>query len=62
MAKAYCRDNYKLITNHGIQVHGGIAFNWDHDVHHYFKRSRRKNTAFGDAIYHREQIAEIYDH
>jgi hypothetical protein len=25
-------------------------------MHLYFKRSRSKNTAFGDAIYHREQI------
>jgi alkylation response protein AidB-like acyl-CoA dehydrogenase len=61
MAKAYCGENYKLITNHGIQVHGGIGFTWDHDMHLYFKRSRSNDTAFGDAIYHRELVAKCYD-
>ncbi len=56
VTKVYCGDNDKLITNHGIQVHGGIGFTWDHDMHLYFKRSCSNDTAFGDAIYHREQI------
>jgi alkylation response protein AidB-like acyl-CoA dehydrogenase len=61
MAKAYCGDIYKMVTNHGIQVHGGIGFTWDHDMHLYWKRSRANDTAFGDANYHREQIAKAYD-
>jgi alkylation response protein AidB-like acyl-CoA dehydrogenase len=61
MAKSYCGDAYKLVTDHGVQIHGGIGFTWDHDMHLYFKRARSSDTAFGDSNYHRELIAKQYD-
>lgn len=61
MAKSYCGDAYKLIADGGVQVHGGIGFTWDHDMHMYFKRARSSDTAFGDSIYHRELIAQELD-
>jgi len=61
MAKAYCGDNYRFMTNHGVQIHGGIGFTWDHDMHLYFKRARSSDTAFGDANYHRELLAKQFD-
>jgi alkylation response protein AidB-like acyl-CoA dehydrogenase len=61
MAKAYCGDNYRFMTNHSIQIHGGIGFTWDHDLHFYFKRARSADTWFGDAAYHRELLARHYD-
>ena len=50
-----------MVTNEGIQIHGGIGFTWDHDMHLYFKRSRSSDTAFGDSNYHRELIAQVLD-
>ncbi len=61
MAKSFCGDTYKQVTNEGIQIHGGIGFTWDHDMHLYFKRARSSDTAFGDANYHRELIAQSFD-
>jgi len=61
MAKSFCSDAYKLIADHGIQVHGGIGFTWDHDMHLYFKRARSSDIAFGDSTYHRELIARVLD-
>ncbi len=61
MAKSFCGDTYKMVTNEGIQIHGGIGFTWDHDMHLYFKRSRSSDTAFGDSNYHRELIAQALD-
>jgi len=61
MAKSYCGDAYKLVTDHGVQIHGGIGFTWDHDMHLYFKRARSSDTAFGDSNYHRELIAQQFD-
>jgi len=58
MAKAYCGDAYKKVCDEGIQIHGGIGFTWDHDMHLYFKRARSADTAFGDGNYHRELIAQ----
>jgi alkylation response protein AidB-like acyl-CoA dehydrogenase len=61
MAKSYCGDAYKLVTDHGVQIHGGIGFTWDHDMHLYFKRARSSDIAFGDSNYHRELIAKRFD-
>jgi alkylation response protein AidB-like acyl-CoA dehydrogenase len=61
MAKSYCGDTYRMVTDRGVQIHGGIGFTWDHDMHLYFKRARSSDTAFGDSNYHRELIAAYYD-
>ena len=61
MAKSYCGDAYKFVTDQGVQIHGGIGFTWDHDMHLYFKRARSSDTAFGDSNYHRELIAATFD-
>jgi alkylation response protein AidB-like acyl-CoA dehydrogenase len=61
MAKSFCGDSYKEVTNRGVQIHGGIGFTWDHDMHLYFKRARADDTAYGDSAYHRELIAQSYD-
>ena len=59
MAKAWCSDIYKHVAGEGIQIHGGIGFTWDHDVHLYFKRAKASEVAFGDGDYHREKVARI---
>jgi alkylation response protein AidB-like acyl-CoA dehydrogenase len=59
MAKAWCSEAYKHATFDGIQIHGGIGFTWDHDMHLYFKRAKASEVAFGDGIYHREKVAQL---
>ncbi|HEY32053.1 MAG TPA: acyl-CoA/acyl-ACP dehydrogenase [Dehalococcoidia bacterium] len=56
MAKSYCGDAVKFVTDAGIQLHGGIGFTWDHDMHLYFKRGRYNDTTFGDSNYQKEWI------
>lgn len=58
MAKAYCSDAYRYTAGEGIQVHGGIGFTWEHDMHLYFKRAKYSEFTFGDATYHRECVAQ----
>ncbi|MEE8291031.1 MAG: acyl-CoA dehydrogenase family protein [Candidatus Tectomicrobia bacterium] len=58
MAKAYCSDAYRNTAGEGIQVHGGIGFTWEHDMHLYFKRAKYSEFTFGDATYHRELVAQ----
>lgn len=58
LAKAFCSDAYLDIAAQNIQVHGGIGFTWEHDAQLYFKRAKTSQLLFGDAVYHREQIAE----
>jgi len=61
MDKAWCSDIYKHVAAEGIQIHGGIGFTWDHDMHLYFKRAKASEVAFGDGDYHREKVAKILD-
>src|SRR5262249_24565149 len=39
IAKAYCSDAAREVCHRGIQVHGGIGFTWEHDLHLYLKRA-----------------------
>jgi alkylation response protein AidB-like acyl-CoA dehydrogenase len=61
MDKAWCSDIYKHVAADGIQIHGGIGFTWDHDMHLYFKRAKASEVAFGDGDYHREKVAKLLD-
>jgi alkylation response protein AidB-like acyl-CoA dehydrogenase len=59
MAKAYCSDAYRHTAGEGIQVHGGIGFTWEHDMHLYFKRAKSSEVTFGDATWNRELVAQL---
>ncbi len=59
-AKAYASDAAVNICRSAMQVHGGIGFTWEHDLHLYLKRAESNARAYGDASWHREQVAAIY--
>jgi len=61
MAKAYASDAARLVTGAAIQVHGGIGFTWEHDIHLYFKRAKWGETTLGDAVFHRERVAQALE-
>ncbi|HEX5609178.1 MAG TPA: acyl-CoA dehydrogenase family protein [Solirubrobacterales bacterium] len=58
MAKAYASDAGWRVPDASIQVHGGIGFTWEHDLHFFLKRGRANAAMFGDTKFHREQVAE----
>ena len=58
MAKAYASDAGWRVPDASIQVHGGIGFTWEHDLHFFLKRGRANAAMFGDAKWHRERVAE----
>jgi len=58
MAKAYASDVGWRVPNASIQVHGGIGFTWEHDLHFFLKRGRANAAMFGDAKWHRERVAD----
>lgn len=57
IAKAYCSDAAREVGNRGIQVHGGIGFTWEHNLHLYYKRAKASEIMFGDSNFHRELLA-----
>jgi alkylation response protein AidB-like acyl-CoA dehydrogenase len=59
MAKAYTSDAYRFVSAEGIQIHGGIGFTWEHDMHLFFKRAKGSEVTFGDATHNRELVAQV---
>ena len=59
IAKMYASDAARTVGNRGIQVHGGMGFTWENDLHLYYRRSKASETALGDATFHRERIARL---
>ena len=59
MAKAYASDAGFRVTTSSLQVHGGIGFTWEHDLHFFLKRATANAHAFGDARWHRDRVADL---
>jgi alkylation response protein AidB-like acyl-CoA dehydrogenase len=59
IAKMYSSDAARTVGNRGIQIHGGMGFTWENDLHLYYRRAKASETAFGDATYHRERLATM---
>jgi alkylation response protein AidB-like acyl-CoA dehydrogenase len=58
-AKTWCSDASKRVMASGLQVHGGIGFTWEHDLHFFLKRAQLDQLSFGDATYHRERLTAL---
>ncbi len=56
-AKVWCADASRRVMASGLQVHGGIGFTWEHDLHLYIKRAQFSQRDFGDAAHHRTLLA-----
>jgi alkylation response protein AidB-like acyl-CoA dehydrogenase len=59
MAKAYASDAGWRVTASSLQVHGGIGFTWEHDLHFFLKRAKVDGVLFGSAGLLRDRVAEL---
>jgi alkylation response protein AidB-like acyl-CoA dehydrogenase len=59
MAKAYAADAGWRVTASSLQVHGGIGFTWEHDLHFFLKRARTDGSLLGSSRSHRDRVAEL---
>jgi alkylation response protein AidB-like acyl-CoA dehydrogenase len=59
VAKMYASDAGRTVGNRGIQVHGGMGFTWENDLHLYYRRAKASETMLGDATFHRERLAKL---
>ncbi len=58
-AKVAAGDCQKLLAKEGIQIHGGIGYTWEHDMHLYVRRVKSGAQLFGTAHDHRARIATL---
>jgi alkylation response protein AidB-like acyl-CoA dehydrogenase len=59
LAKAFCSDTYFRCAADCVQIHGGVGFTWEYDVHLYFKRAKSSEILFGSPAHHRERVAQL---
>jgi alkylation response protein AidB-like acyl-CoA dehydrogenase len=59
MANARASDAAWSVTKASIQVHGGIGFTWEHDLHFLLKRARAGGQLFGTSSQHRDRVADL---
>jgi alkylation response protein AidB-like acyl-CoA dehydrogenase len=59
MAKAWTSDAGRSVTGAAIQLHGGIGFTWEADVHWLYKRAQLDSALLGSAAAHRAHIAAL---
>jgi len=58
VAKSYVGEASRKVCGSAIQVHGGIGFTWEYDLHLYFKQAKFLETLYGDAEHHRALILD----
>jgi alkylation response protein AidB-like acyl-CoA dehydrogenase len=59
MAKAAASDCAQLLSRDGLQLHGGIGFTWEHDLHFLLKRAVTGDLLFGGGAFHRARAASL---
>jgi alkylation response protein AidB-like acyl-CoA dehydrogenase len=59
MAKAAAGECQRLVVRDGLQLHGGVGFTWEHDLHLLLKRAKSGDLLFGSAASHRAHLAQL---
>jgi alkylation response protein AidB-like acyl-CoA dehydrogenase len=59
LAKSLLTDVYDRVARDTTELHGGIGFTWEYDLHLWFRRAIFDRGAFGDASYHRARAADL---
>lgn len=58
-AGAYVDDAFAHVCGEALQLHGGIGFTWEHDVHLFSRRAKVNQVLYGDGAWHREQLVRL---
>jgi len=58
LAAFACADAFVTTAATSIQMHGGIAFTWEHPAHLYLRRARADAQLLGSSSFHRERFIQ----
>ena len=59
LAKAHITDRAMQVARDAVELHGGIGFTWECDVHMWFKRTMFDRAFLGTPAVHRERNARL---
>ncbi len=57
IAKSYVGEHCPVILRECLQLHGGIGYTWEHDVHLYIRRVETNTAILGGPDYHHDRLA-----
>jgi alkylation response protein AidB-like acyl-CoA dehydrogenase len=60
MAAAYVGDQGNELAQECLQVHGGIGYTWEHDLHLLMRRIRSNAVLYGEPSWHRERVCAFH--
>jgi alkylation response protein AidB-like acyl-CoA dehydrogenase len=60
-AGSYVREASSFLTGESVQLHGGIGFTWEHDVHLFQRRAKTDEGLYGEPSDHRERLCALIE-
>ena len=60
-AGAYVDDTFAHLCGEALQLHGGIGFTWEHDIHLFVRRAKVNQVLYGDGAWHRERLVRLME-
>ncbi len=61
VAGSYVRDAFAHLCGEALQLHGGIGFTWEHDVHLFLRRAKTDQALYGEPAWHRERLCRLLE-
>jgi alkylation response protein AidB-like acyl-CoA dehydrogenase len=58
-AKAAANEAARRCAKDGIQIHGGIGYTWEHDLHLFMRRAFATEALLGTTGWHHDRIADL---
>jgi alkylation response protein AidB-like acyl-CoA dehydrogenase len=60
MTAAYVGDVTCDLAQECLQIHGGIGYTWEHDLHLFLRRIRSNSLLYGSSTWHRERVCTFH--
>ena len=61
VAGSAVRDAFAFIAGESAQIHGGVGFTWEYDVHLFMRRAKVEQLLYGDPDWHRERLCGLVE-
>ena len=58
-AKAAANEAAQRTLRDAMQIHGGVGYTWEHDLHLYLRRATMGTTQYGSTSWHLDRIADL---
>jgi alkylation response protein AidB-like acyl-CoA dehydrogenase len=61
VAGSFVPEAFAHLCGEAVQLHGGIGFTWEHDVHLFLRRAKTDQLLYGEPSWHRERLVSIIE-